>query len=173
MDMKKNSVNNKLSKIQGFTLPEMLISISLGLFLSIMLIKVYLWQDQLQRQMQDMIFLNHNGLLAMQMLAHTIRVTDEQIKIIQNGHKIEIQEKDKTNKNIKTSYDINEGTKSLRRTRPGEKKPDTLDVVSGIDSLTADFVKNNQAVKIQLHFTAPYGMTEKLKEIVFFENYCP
>ena len=73
-------INHKSSKIKGFTLPEMLISISLGLFLSIMLIKIYLWQDQLHRQMQDMIFLDHNGILAMQILSNNIRSTNEKIK---------------------------------------------------------------------------------------------
>lgn len=162
--MRKNKIKTK-----GFTLPEMLISISLGLFLSVLLIKIYLWQDQLQRQMQDMIFLDHNGLLAMQILANTIRSTDEKIKIIQNNHEIEIQEVDKnTNKNIKTTYLI--VNHALRRARPIKN---SVDLVSGVDKLTADFIDHNQVVKIQLHLTAPDGMTEELGESVYFENYIP
>lgn len=164
MAMRKNKIKTK-----GFTLPEMLISISLGLFLSVLLIKIYLWQDQLQRQMQDMIFLDHNGLLAMQILANTIRSTDEKIKIIQNNHEIEIQEVDKnTNKNIKTTYLI--VNHALRRARPIKN---SVDLVSGVDKLTADFIDHNQVVKIQLHLTAPDGMTEELGESVYFENYIP
>jgi len=171
-------INNILTKIKGFTLPEMLISISLGLFLSIMLIKVYLWQDQLHRQIQDMIFLNHNGLLAMHILADSIRSTNEKIKITQNNHEMEIQEKNNNsdndeNKNIKTTYDINKDTKALRRTRPGNKRYDPLDLASGVDQLTAEFVDSHKAIKIQLHLTAPYLMTEELKETVYLENYCP
>lgn len=162
--MRKNKIKTK-----GFALPEMLISISLGLFLSILLIKIYLWQDQLQRQMQDMIFLDHNGLLAMQILANTIRSTNEKIKIIQKNHEVEIQEIDKnTNKNIKTTYLI--VNHALRRARPIKN---SVDLVSGVDKLTADFIDNNQAVKIQLYLTAPDGMTEELRESVYFENYIP
>jgi prepilin-type N-terminal cleavage/methylation domain-containing protein len=167
MAMRKDKIKTK-----GFTLPEMLISISLGLFLSIMLIKIYLWQDQLHRQMQDLIFLDHNGLLAMQILANTIRSTNKEIKIIQNGHEMEIQEKDNhTDKNIKSTYLI--VNHALRRIRSAKSGADTLDLVSGVDKFTAEFVDNHKAIKIQLHLTAPYLMTEELKETVYLENYCP
>jgi prepilin-type N-terminal cleavage/methylation domain-containing protein len=54
--------------MKGFSLTEMLIALSLGLLMMTLLFKVYEIQLGLHHKIEDMVFLDHHGVLAMKIL---------------------------------------------------------------------------------------------------------
>jgi prepilin-type N-terminal cleavage/methylation domain-containing protein len=153
----------KLNKTQssGFTLPEMLISISLGLFLSILLIKIYLWQAELHHEMDDMIFLDHNSFLALEMLGHEIREADY-ITISKQGAVIDFSYKD-----YKDSYYIQENELYRSRKIP-KKSDDNIGLISGVTKFHA--IQKGKSVTVTLNLIAPNKMTEIISRTFELEN---
>ena len=145
------------NKSRGFTLPEMLISISLGLFLSILLIKIYLWQYDLHHQMDDMIFLDRHGILILNILGSAIR-SAESIKIqkFEKGNKIII------NKNQVAYYPKNNGFYI--------KKKDDIELALSSDVKNLRAMRKFGAINITLDLIAPHGLQATLYENIKPEN---
>jgi prepilin-type N-terminal cleavage/methylation domain-containing protein len=155
-----------MNKSKGFTLPEMLISISLGLFLSVLLIKIYLWQIDLNHKMEDMIFIDHNGFLALQILKNAIKSAEE-VKVENSNKLIIFRRKSKTEHGKKISITNKYFSKNNELIRESTSD-NILALISGITKLTT--IQNPSYIIIQLELTAPHKMTAKIQETVPYEN---
>jgi hypothetical protein len=146
------------SHAEGFTLPEMMISISLGLFLSILLIKIYLWQGELHRTMEDMIFLDHHGMLVLSIVEPVIR-SAEKIKIQKwgEGNKIIV------NSEFQSAYYAEKNAFWIKK-----EGDNPIELSSGVENFQA--VRRSDVIHITVNLKAPHGLKATFCENITPEN---
>ena len=77
----------------GFSILEILLSLSIGLFLVAMMVKLYALQESLHYDVQSLSQLNRRAIIARQILVNEIQAASEQVIILDQGHKIEVDNK--------------------------------------------------------------------------------
>lgn len=78
---------------QGYSLIEVLISIALGLVLLSLLIKLYGMVDGLNSDVRVASQLNRNAVLVRLILTHEIQNAKNEVVVLDNGHRIKIDQK--------------------------------------------------------------------------------
>jgi len=134
-------------KSSGFTLTEMLLALGLSLFFITLLIKIYYWHTDVQHKIDDMIFLDHNGVLAMLILEDNIRRSssiDIQPNKIILSHKIFYIHQ----------TGISDGLFFIEK---NQRIP--TEIIPGITKLEVKKLDKN-VIKIKIEINAPYGSTE-------------
>lgn len=137
----------------GFSLTESLIALSLSIGMIALLIKLYFWQVQIQHKMDDMVFLDHNGVIAMLVLGDNTRKTDK-AKITTGLNKIIFSNK--------LFYIKSKGLYFIENKNQSQQ---AVEIVSGADQLQAKWI-NQYALKISVNLVAPYGMSENFTEVI-------
>jgi len=128
----------------GFSLLEILLSLSIGLFLVAMMIKLYGLQESLHYDVQSLSQLNHRAIIARLILTNEVKNSTRPVNILEQGHKIEVDHKvfyvSKDGLYIKKNNDF------------------SVELVPGIKNLTAKNINNT----IEISFTV--FIKEKLHE---------
>jgi prepilin-type N-terminal cleavage/methylation domain-containing protein len=138
---------------KGFSLTEMLISLALSLFIMTLLIKIYHWHTVVQHKIDDMVFLDHQGVLAMLILENNVQHSD-QIKIQPN--KIILSQK--------TFFihqtDISNGLFYFEK-----NQKNSVEVISGVTQLNCVWLTKH-LLKIKIELIAPYGLKSTFSQII-------
>lgn len=141
-------------KQSGFTLINCLISLSLGLFLLTLLLKLYLWQLRIYHQISDMVFIDHQGVIAIGMLSNSI-LHAKKIKLAE--HSIAVTDR------LTTHTYFTKNKKFYLK----HAQDNAIEIVSGIEQLKVSLI-NNQKINMHIYVHAPYGETAVFSKNVFF-----
>ncbi len=137
------------NKNKGFSLIEMMVSLSLGLFLLLILGRIYVWQLELNQQLQDLAVIQDNGRIATQLLLDNVR-NAKQI-IIDNPHALQLD-------NVSDTIYFFARSNGLYRRVNDDK---AVEMVEGINVLDFEAIKKNQqivGVDVTLGLQGPHGL---------------
>lgn len=137
------------TKINGFTLTELCVGMSLSACLSLLLIKLVIWQNQLFQHISDQVFLDHHAVIAVRVMENAIK-SSHQVYIAQNIIKTD-----------KAIFYVESSKKSLYL------KTDKFSVefVPGVEVLKSNWIDNTH-LQLEIHLIAPYGLQETFRKIV-------
>lgn len=138
-----------VNKNKGFSLIEIMVSLSLGLFLMLILGRIYIWQLELNQQLQDLASIQDNGRMATQLLLDNVRQA-KQI-IINNPHELQLDNASDT------IYFFARSNGLYRRINQDK----SVEMVDGVNELHFVAIKKDQqiaGVDVTLALRGPNGL---------------
>jgi prepilin-type N-terminal cleavage/methylation domain-containing protein len=168
-----------MTKQAGFSLLELLFSMALGVVLMALIGKIYITMQNMNHTLNDEIFLQENMLLAQQALGDAIKSAGfqhYQLPVLPLDDALRIQQQTDGNDviviNVKDRYEIKNS--AYRINKAIKSLYNGIELVPGLDGLHAAMVRNKQGkplITINLHMTAPYGMTRTAQLSVALREY--
>ncbi len=146
-----------MKKTRGFTLTELLISMSLSVLLASIIMKSIFAMNQIFHQISDQVFLDHHGVIAMTVMENQIK-SAVNIELSKNSIQAD-----------KVRFFI---SKSNVQEMPGlflKNDRSTTEFVPNLDSLNAKW-RDKKHLHIQIHLIAPYGLQETFGKTVELNN---